>query len=58
LLGSGEGERFVAVDAFDDATVLSLRTGGLTALRVLPRDPGSPSGHGGPWDVAVDQPVH
>ena len=38
-LRSGEGERFVAVDAFDDATVLSLRTGGLTALRVLPRDP-------------------
>ena len=57
-LGSGEGERFVAVDAFDDATVLSLRTGGLTALRVLPRDPSSPSGHGEPWDVAVDQPVH
>jgi len=57
-LGSAEGERFVAVDAFDDATVLSLRTGGLTALRVLPRDPSSPSGHGEPWDVAVDQAVH
>ncbi len=58
LLASGEGERFVGVDAFDRASVLSLRTGGLTALRVLPRDVASVSGHGTPWDVAVDQPVH
>ncbi|MBM6400201.1 S9 family peptidase [Phycicoccus sonneratiae] len=58
LLASGEGERFVGVDAFDSATVLSLRTGGLTALRVLPRDVSSVSGHGTPWDVSVDQPVH
>lgn len=57
-LRSGEGERFVSVDAFDDATVLSMRTGGLSALRVLPRDPAEPSGHGAPWDVAVPQPVH
>ncbi|HMM97042.1 S9 family peptidase [Phycicoccus sp.] len=58
LLASGEGERFVGVDAFDGASVLSLRTGGLTALRVLPRDVTSVSGHGTPWDVEVDQPVH
>ncbi len=58
LLKSGDGERFVGVDAFDTATVLSLRTGGLTALRVLPRDVTSVSGHGTPWDVTVDQPVH
>ncbi|KRE61518.1 S9 family peptidase [Nostocoides sp. Soil756] len=58
LLASGEGERFVGVDAFDHATVLSLRTGGLTALRVLPRDETSVSGHGTPWDVPVEQPVH
>ena len=51
-LRSGPGERFVAVDAFDAASVLSLRTDGLTALRVLPRDPSSPSGHGEAWDVA------
>jgi len=57
-LASGEGERFVSVDAFDRASVLSLRTGGLTALRVLPRDPASGSGHGDAWDVEVDQPVH
>lgn len=58
MLRSGEGERFVAVDAFDTATVLSLRTGGLTALRVLPRDASADSGHGEPWDVEVDQAVH
>ncbi len=58
MLSSGDGERFVGVDAFDAATVLSLRTGGLTALRVLPRDVTSVSGHGTPWDVSVDQPVH
>ena len=57
-LRSGPGERFVGVDAFDAASVLSLRTDGLTALRVLPRDPSSPSGHGEAWDVAVDQGVH
>ena len=57
-LRSGEGERFVSIDAFDDASVLSLRTGGLTALRVLPKDTVSESGHGAPWDVPVDQPVH
>ncbi|MBT9254811.1 S9 family peptidase [Phycicoccus sp. MAQZ13P-2] len=58
LLSSGDGERFVGVDAFDDATVLSLRTGGLTALRVLPRDVTSVSGHGTPWDVEVGTAVH
>ncbi|HET9021372.1 MAG TPA: S9 family peptidase [Ornithinibacter sp.] len=57
-LRSGEGERFVSVDAFDGASVLSLRTGGLTALRVLPRGGADPSGHGEAWDVVVDQAVH
>jgi len=57
-LSSGEGERFVGVDAFDTATVLSLRTGGLTALRVLPRDPARASGHADGWDIEVEQPVH
>ncbi|HEU5242503.1 MAG TPA: oligopeptidase B, partial [Ornithinibacter sp.] len=57
-LRSGPGERFVGVDAFDAASVLSLRADGLTALRVLPRDPSSPSGHGEAWDVPVDQGVH
>ena len=57
-LRSGQGERFVSVDAFDRAAVLSLRTGGLTALRVLPRDATRRVGYGEPWDVPVDQPVH
>ena len=55
---SGEGERFVSIDTFDHASVLTLRAGGLTALRVLPRDPASETGHGEPWDVEVDQAVH
>src|SRR5690606_13091404 len=38
LLSSTPGERFHNVDAFDDVAVLSLRAGGLTALRVLHRD--------------------
>ncbi len=57
-LRSSQGERFVSVDAFDRAAVLSLRSGGLTALRVLPRDATSASGYGDPWDVPVEQPVH
>ncbi len=57
-LSSGEGERFVGVDAFDTASVLTLRTGGLTSLRVLPRDDTAASGHGPAWDVTVDQAVH
>ncbi|NHA66776.1 S9 family peptidase [Phycicoccus flavus] len=57
LLAAGDGERFTSVDAFDTATVLSLRTGGLPAVRVLPRDVTSVSGHGTPWDVAVDLAV-
>ena len=57
-LRSGDGERFVSTDAFDHASVLTLRTGGLTALRVLPRDPASDTGHGAAWDVEVDQAVH
>lgn len=58
LLTSTDGERFVSVDAFDTASVLSLRSGGLTALRVLPRDASSDSGHAAGWDVTVDAPVH
>ncbi len=57
-LRSGEGERFVSADAFDHASVLTLRAGGLTALRVLPRDPASDTGHGAAWDVEVEQAVH
>ncbi|MGL5928321.1 MAG: S9 family peptidase [Dermatophilaceae bacterium] len=57
-LSSGEGERFVGVDAFDRASVLTLRSGGLTALRVLPRAEGRESGHSEGWDVPAAAAVH
>jgi oligopeptidase B len=57
-LSAGAGERFVGVDAFDRASVLTLRTGGLTALRVFPRDSAAASGHGAPWEVPVATEVH
>ncbi len=37
LLDAQPGQRFLGVDAFDDFAVLSLREGGLPALRILPR---------------------
>ncbi len=58
LLASAPGERFVGVDAFDDVSVLSLRSNGLTAVRVLPRDAAAPGGHGPAWDVEVGHEVH
>lgn len=53
ILEHGAGERFLGVDAFADFVVLSLRAGGLPALRVLPRDPSGPSrlGAARPWPV-------
>lgn len=53
ILDSGPGERFLAVDAFDEFAVLSLRAEGLPTLRVLPRDPSAESGFGAalPWPV-------
>ena len=50
LLASGPGERFTAVDAFEDVCVLSLRSQGLTALRVLHRD----ATHDAGWRVGED----
>lgn len=58
LLRSGAGERFQGIDAFDDVAVLSLRRDGLTALRVLDRDPAEPSGFGGHHDLVFDEPVY
>ncbi len=48
ILRSGPGERFLDIDAFESYAVLSLRAEGLPTLRVLPRDPGSPTGFGAP----------
>ncbi len=58
VLGAGPGERFQGVDAFDDVAVLSLRRDGLTALRVLARDPAAASGFGAPHDLEFDEPVY
>jgi oligopeptidase B len=58
LLGSAPGERFLGVDAFDDVAVLSLRSGGLTALRLLPRDPSSATGYAPPEQVPFDEPLY
>lgn len=58
LMRSAPGERFQGVDAFDDVAVLSLRRGGLTALRVIERDPASPTGYGAHHDLELAEPVH
>ncbi|MGO4343087.1 S9 family peptidase [Pedococcus sp. 2YAF34] len=58
LMASAPGERFQGVEAFDDVAVLSLRRDGLTALRVLDRDPSSGSGYGASHDLVFDEPVY
>ena len=58
LMASGPGERFQGVDAFDDVAVLSLRRGGLTAVRVIARDPSRPTGYGDHHDLELPEPVH
>jgi oligopeptidase B len=58
VMGSAPGERFQGVEAFDDVAVLSLRRDGLTALRVLERDPSSESGYGATHDLEFDEPVY
>ncbi|WP_277455207.1 S9 family peptidase [Janibacter sp. DB-40] len=62
LLQRGEDERFIGVDAFDDFAVLSLRAGGLPALRILPRTsrsaPSVAADYGDPVDVPFDDELH
>jgi oligopeptidase B len=55
VLASAPGERFLGVDAFDDWVVLSLRTAGQTALRLIPLQD---NGFGAPVDLAFDEPIH
>lgn len=52
------GERLIAVEAFASHVVVSLRRSGLTALRVIPRDPSMPSGFGPAIDLAFDEPLY
>lgn len=46
-----DDERIVGVDAFAGHVIVSLRSGGLTALRVVPRREGDGPAHGEPFDV-------
>ena len=52
------GERLIAVEAFASHVVVSLRRSGLTALRVIPRDPSLPSGFGPAIDLAFNEPLY
>lgn len=58
LLAAAPGERFLGVDAFDTAAVISLRSAGVTALRVLPVLEGSEDGYGAPRDLAFDGEIY
>lgn len=58
VASSVAGERFLGVDAFDDFAVLSLRSDGLTALRILPHDTTADSGFGVPQPVPFAEPLH
>ena len=46
-----EGERLLGVDSFDTFALVSLRSGGLTALRVVEHDPTSPTTFGTEHDI-------
>ena len=48
-------ELVTGVDAFTTFLAVSVRTEGQTAIRIVPRDPLSPSGFGEPWDVAFGE---
>jgi len=52
------GERLLGVEAFASHAVVSLRRDGLTALRVMTRDPSAPSGFGPVADLAFDEPLY
>jgi oligopeptidase B len=52
------GERLLGVEAFSAHAVVSLRRDGLTALRVMPRDPTAASGFGPAVDLVFDEPLY
>ena len=58
LLAGGEGQRILGVDGFDDFAVVTLRSGALPALALLPRDPASATGFGAPVPIAFDDDIH
>ncbi|MEO6144502.1 MAG: S9 family peptidase [Dermatophilaceae bacterium] len=51
-------ERILGVDAFASHAVVSLRRDGLTALRVIPRDPALASGFGPAHDLVFEEPLY
>lgn len=51
-------ERILGVEAFASHVVVSLRRNGLTALRVIPRDPSLASGFGPAQDLVFDEPLY
>lgn len=57
LLAAAPGERFLTVDAFDGAAVLSLRSNGIPALRVLAAD-GQEGGHVIARDLDFEGEIH
>jgi oligopeptidase B len=52
------GERLLGVEAFASHAVVSLRRDGLTALRVMPRDPSAASGFGPAEELTFDEPLY
>jgi len=54
---TSEDEFVTGVEAFEEFAVVSLRSGGQTALRVVPRDPLSEKGFGPAHDIDFDEPV-
>ena len=54
---TSEDEFVTGVEAFEEFAVVSLRSGGQTALRVVPRDPLSEKGFGPAHDINFDEPV-
>ena len=52
------GERVLGVEAFAGHVVVSLRREGLSALRILQRDPDQPQGFGPAREVDFDEPVY
>jgi len=53
-----EEEYVTDVDGFDDFIAISLRRDGATAVRIVQRDPSSPTGLGESHDIEVGEPLH
>jgi oligopeptidase B len=54
---SAEDELVTGVDAFSSFLAVSMRSGGQTAVRIVPWEGSSAAGFGAPWDVEVDEPI-